>query len=117
MFAACPDGVYRSDDKGQSWRPASGSPDGRHHRQRGAVFVDKSPTALGLDGDIYVEGVQGLTPGSSDNRALLRSSDGGWTWQTVSPRFRSDPCIVTPAGALECRERRHAVDERGVGTQ
>jgi hypothetical protein len=103
VFLACPDGVYRSDDKGQSWRPASGS------RATGAItgcaaqiFVDKSPTALGPDGDIYVVGVQGLTPGPSDNQALLRSSDGGWTWQTVSPAFSSDQCIVTPGGALEC---------------
>jgi len=103
VFIACPDGVYRSDDKGQNWRPASGSPAaGAITGSAAQIFVDKSPTALGPGGDIYVVGVHGLTPGPSDNQALLRSSDGGWTWQTVSPTFFSDQCIVTPGGALEC---------------
>lgn len=103
VFLACPDGVYRSDDKGQRWRPASGSfATGAITGSAAHIFVDKSPTALGPGGDIYVESVQGLTPGGGDSHALLRSSDGGWTWQTVSPTFFSDQCIVTPGGALEC---------------
>ena len=103
VFAACPDGVYRSDDKGQSWRRASGSPaTGPITGAAVAIFVDASPTALGPDGDIYVNGVEGLAPDKTDNRTLKRSSDGGWTWQTVAPTFFSDPCMVTPGGAIEC---------------
>ncbi|HMF41980.1 MAG TPA: hypothetical protein VKQ32_15000 [Polyangia bacterium] len=103
VFLACPDGVYRSIDKGQSWQPASGSPEtGAITGGAAQIFVDKSPAALGPGGDIYVEGVEGLMPGVSDNHALLRSSDGGWTWEIASPAFSADPCIVTPAGALEC---------------
>src|SRR5262249_9572605 len=33
---------------------------------------------------------------------LKRSSDGGQSWQTVRPDFRTGWCIVTPGGALEC---------------
>ncbi|HEY7374168.1 MAG TPA: sialidase family protein, partial [Polyangia bacterium] len=103
VFAACADGVYRSDDKGQTWRRASGSPaTGPITGAAAGIFVDASTTALGPGGDIYVNGVAGLAPDGTDNYALERSSDGGWTWQTAAPTFFSDPCTVTPGGALEC---------------
>ena len=41
VFIACPDGVYRSDDKGQNWRPASGSPaTGAITGSAAQIFVD-----------------------------------------------------------------------------
>ncbi len=104
LFAGRVDGVYRSDDKGQHWQPASGSP------ATGAIagaavwlFVDVSPTALGPSGDIYVNGFDHLDPVAGAVYTLKRSRDDGRTWQALASPFGAGPCIVTPSGALECQ--------------
>jgi hypothetical protein len=98
LYAGCPDGVYRSTDEGQHWQPASGSAvTGRITGNALYMFTDTSSSALGPPGDLYVVGADGVS-----GPVLKRSSDGGWTWQTVNPSFYSDACLVTPGGVLEC---------------
>jgi photosystem II stability/assembly factor-like uncharacterized protein len=96
VFAACVGGVYRSDDKAASWTAASGSAaTGAISGHVSGVMVDTSSTALGADGDIYM---------NAD--ALYRSTDDGETWQVMvpyaEPYYVPFGCFVTGQGALEC---------------
>jgi hypothetical protein len=100
VFAPCNDGVYRSDDEAATWNAASGSAaTGAISGNASSVVVDTSPTALGTDGDIYMD-----APG------FMRSTDGGNNWQVLVPW--AEPydipfdCFVTGLGALECLEDR-----------
>ncbi len=103
VFAGCRDGVYRSDDKGEHWQLANGSAAaGALTGAATRIFVDNSPTALGLGGDVYVNGPEGFDATGNILNVLKRSSDGGTTWQTVASPFGASRCIVTPSGALEC---------------
>ena len=101
LFAACFDGLHRSDDKGEHWQPSNGSSAGVIAGAAPLVFVDTSPTALGPDGDIYVDGIEGYDRVTDSIYTLRRSSDGGRTWQNLGPWVASG-CVVTPSGALEC---------------
>jgi hypothetical protein len=99
LLAACLDGVYRSDDKGQHWQAANGSP--ATGTITGSVLnmaVDTSPTALGASGDIYVV-ARDLT--SYEPFELQRSTDGGWTWQVMAQNFLGK-CVLSSTGALLC---------------
>ncbi|HXN32940.1 MAG TPA: hypothetical protein VN894_13815, partial [Polyangiaceae bacterium] len=99
LFAACPDGVYRSDDKGQHWQAASGSPaTGTITGSVVNMAVDTSATALGGSGDIYVVAQD---PTSYEPYELQRSTDGGWTWQVMAQNFLGK-CILSGTGALLC---------------
>ena len=100
LFAPCIDGVYRSADKAVTWTPASGSAaTGAISGNAANMLADTSPTALGTDGDIYVN-----APG------FERSSDDGATWQVLvpwaEPYYLPFGCFVTGLGALECLEYR-----------
>ncbi|MDP8999587.1 MAG: glycoside hydrolase, partial [Myxococcota bacterium] len=109
LFAACIDGVYRSDDKGQHWQAASGSPAiGTITGPVLSMLVDTSATALGASGDIYVVApyLNSYTP-----YALQRSTDGGWTWQVMARNFLGK-CVLTGTGALVCK-----ADSSQVGPQ
>jgi hypothetical protein len=102
VFAPCIDGVYRSDDKAATWSAASGSPTtGAISGNTADMVVDTSPTALGADGDIYLN-----APG------FQRSTDDGETWQVLvpwaEPYYLPYGCFVTGQGALECFEYRGA---------
>jgi photosystem II stability/assembly factor-like uncharacterized protein len=94
LFAGCRDGVYRSNDRGQHWQPLSGSTAGRITGSANLIFTDVGATALGPTGDIYVIGNHGSN--------LQRSTDGGWTWQTLAAPFSAFSCVVTGSGAIEC---------------
>ena len=103
VFAPCKGGVYRSDDRAATWRAANGSgATGAISGNVSNLVVDTSPTALGADGDIYVD-----APG------LLRSSDEGDTWQATDPfsQLSITPvhCFVTGMSALECLDNRQGL--------
>jgi hypothetical protein len=99
IYAACPNGVYRSSDKGAHWQAASGSP------TAGAImggvyrlFVDRTSTSLGPSGDLYVSAAGASGSGSR----FARSSDGGWTWQPLPLKSIPGTCVFTASGAIEC---------------
>jgi hypothetical protein len=97
LYAACNDGVYRSDDRGGHWSWAGGSPaTGAITGYAGGAMVDTTATALGPDGDLYTAAA------GSTRSHLLRSSDDGATWQDVISPFIGSNCLVTGGGALEC---------------
>jgi photosystem II stability/assembly factor-like uncharacterized protein len=97
LFAACQDGVYRSDDRGARWNWAGGSPSvGAIVGRVSFAVADTSATALGPDGDLYASGF------GSKRSHLFRSVDDGRTWTDVTSPFDGGGCIVTAKGALMC---------------
>lgn len=93
-------GVQRSVDGGKTWQwspgPGGAVPARSLTRRIGALAVDRSATALGPDGDLYLH----------DGLALSRSSDGGVTYARLPFPGRGGPCHVTGSGALLCGAHR-----------
>ncbi len=96
VFAPCEDGVYLSRDKATTWSAATGSTKGAISGYTDGLVVDRSPTASGTDGDIYMDAAAGL----------LRSSDDGANWHIVfpsaEPYYIPYGCVITGHGAVEC---------------
>ena len=68
------DGIYKSNDAGQSWTHLPGLRDGQ---QIPAIAVDPR------DPNKVIAAVLGHPYGPSEERGIYRSSDGGQTWQKV----------------------------------
>lgn len=62
MYAAMRDGIFKSSDAGESWKPV-----GKDLKDPAAVAVNPHRT-----GDLYAAGSQG---------AILKSEDGGLKWK------------------------------------
>lgn len=101
FMAATPDGLFRSDDAGSTWLPV--------------LAGDEA----GITQMTFADRVQGWAGGG--NAGLLRTQDGGWTWEVLPEAFGVLPLVALQAvTAATVRaevlligatydERRHAV--------
>jgi photosystem II stability/assembly factor-like uncharacterized protein len=106
LFAACRDGVYRSDDRGAHWVWAVGSAaNGAITGSAWMALADTTATALGSNGDLYV------SASTSGGRSHFRRSiDDGKTWQELTlPNVGQ--CLVMEKGAVQCTGTRGIYDE------
>ena len=99
LFAATLNGVFRSEDDGETWVAANGSADsGRLTAPAGPLLVDVTAAAASQNGDLY------MLPGSDAPVAakLLRSLDDGRSWTEIAPPFEPRQCVFTASGAMMC---------------
>jgi photosystem II stability/assembly factor-like uncharacterized protein len=96
LLAGTNRGLQFSSDAGKTWSwrngPQGGLPARSLTRLTTALAIDRLPTALGADGDLFIH----------DGEALWRSSDAAETWTKLPFPGTGGPCFVSDSAALLC---------------
>jgi photosystem II stability/assembly factor-like uncharacterized protein len=98
LLRATPDAVYQSSDEGRSWRPLPSSPMGEGR----ITSLATSPAGKGV---IYIAG---------SDFGVLRSGDGGQSWEARNVGFPSRDVVALAAHATQPDTVYAVVREQGV---